>query len=44
MMEHIEEEYHEREEHINSMQFMIDSKVQAYEGAITKKAEMKEVA
>lgn len=38
MVEHIEAEQQAREEHINSMQYMIDSKVHAYEGSILKKS------
>lgn len=44
MVEHIEADEQAREEHISSMQYMIDNKVQAYEGSILKKSELKEIA
>lgn len=44
MVEYIGAEEQAREDHINSMQYMIDSKVQAFEGTVLKKSEMKEIA
>lgn len=41
MIEHVEGEYHERGEHLGSMEYMVNSKVMAYQGGIMKKEEMR---